>query len=139
MTQKDIAFVADFLSEHFNEVRSATNAPGIVVEPFIDLSLLWQNEELFDRKGKYFNVERVGQVSFVFGEVSCLVWNSAAVVLQYSGFSLFQRFQYLKDEDEDLVSPPSTCGNQWLQFLHESTHLKGKPPPSRSALTLYVL
>ncbi|CAG10990.1 unnamed protein product, partial [Tetraodon nigroviridis] len=38
MTQKDIAFVADFLSEHFNE-----------------------NEELFDRKGKYFNVERVGQ------------------------------------------------------------------------------
>ncbi|KAL7397253.1 hypothetical protein ABVT39_019237 [Epinephelus coioides] len=36
MTQKDIAFVADFLSEHFSE-----------------------NEELFDRKGKYFNVERV--------------------------------------------------------------------------------
>lgn len=72
MTQKDIAFVADFLSEHFNE-----------------------NEELFDRKGKYFNVERVGQ--------------------------------YLKDEDEDLVSPPSTCGNQWLQFLHESTHLKESP------------
>lgn len=35
MTQKDIAFVADFLSEHFNEVRSATNARGIVVEPFI--------------------------------------------------------------------------------------------------------
>lgn len=24
---------------------------------------LSQNEELFDRKGKYFNVERVGQVS----------------------------------------------------------------------------
>uniref|UniRef100_A0A8C4E8N5 Anaphase-promoting complex subunit 4 n=1 Tax=Dicentrarchus labrax TaxID=13489 RepID=A0A8C4E8N5_DICLA len=59
MTQKDIAFVADFLSEHFSE-----------------------NEELFDRKGKYFNVERVGQ--------------------------------YLKDEDEDLVSPPNTKGNQWL-------------------------
>ncbi|CAG14546.1 unnamed protein product, partial [Tetraodon nigroviridis] len=34
---------------------------------------------------------------------------------------------YLKDEDEDLVSPPSTCGNQWLQFLHESTHLKESP------------
>lgn len=139
MTQKDIAFVADFLSEHFNEVRSATKAPGIVVEPFIDLSLLWQNEELFDRKGKYFNVERVGQVSFVLGFSSCLVWNSAAVILQYSGFSLFKCFQYLKDEDEDLVSPPSTCGNQWLQFLHESTHLKGKAPPSHSALTLYVL
>ncbi|XP_040040299.2 anaphase-promoting complex subunit 4 isoform X1 [Gasterosteus aculeatus] len=69
MTQKDIAFVADFLSEHFSE-----------------------NEELFDRKGKYFNVERVGQ--------------------------------YLKDEDEDLVSPPNTKGNQWLKFLQESTHLK---------------
>uniref|UniRef100_A0A8D0AYM0 Anaphase-promoting complex subunit 4 n=1 Tax=Sander lucioperca TaxID=283035 RepID=A0A8D0AYM0_SANLU len=69
MTQKDIAFVADFLSEHFSE--------------------------LFDRKGKYFNVERVGQ--------------------------------YLKDEDEDLVSPPNTKGNQWLKFLQESTHLKESP------------
>ncbi|KAK6308897.1 hypothetical protein J4Q44_G00203600 [Coregonus suidteri] len=38
MTQKDIAFVAYFLSEHFSE-----------------------NKELLDRKGKYFNVERVGQ------------------------------------------------------------------------------
>ncbi|XP_028258676.1 anaphase-promoting complex subunit 4 [Parambassis ranga] len=72
MTQKDIAFVADFLSEHFSE-----------------------NEELFDRKGKYFNVERVGQ--------------------------------YLKDEDEDLVSPPNTKGNQWLMFLQDSTHLKDSP------------
>ncbi|XP_068599512.1 anaphase-promoting complex subunit 4 [Brachionichthys hirsutus] len=72
MTQKDIAFVADFLSEHFTE-----------------------NEELFDRKGKYFNVERVGQ--------------------------------YLKDEDEDLMSPPNTKGNQWLKFLQESTHLKESP------------
>ncbi|XP_024114665.1 anaphase-promoting complex subunit 4 [Oryzias melastigma] len=72
MTQKDIAFVADFLSEHFSE-----------------------NEELFDRKGKYFNVERVGQ--------------------------------YLKDEDEDLMSPPNTQGNQWLKFLEESTHLKESP------------
>ncbi|KAG5849719.1 hypothetical protein ANANG_G00074710 [Anguilla anguilla] len=72
MTQKDISFVADFLSEHFSE-----------------------NEELFDRKGKYFNVERVGQ--------------------------------YLKDEDEDLVSPPNTSGNQWLSFLQESTHLKDSP------------
>nr|XP_020459050.1 anaphase-promoting complex subunit 4 [Monopterus albus] len=72
MTQKDIAFVADFLSEHFSE-----------------------NEELFDRKGKYFNVERVGQ--------------------------------YLKDEDEDLVSPPSTKGNQWLKFLQESKDLKESP------------
>ncbi|XP_058494472.1 anaphase-promoting complex subunit 4 [Solea solea] len=72
MTQKDIAFVADFLSEHFSE-----------------------NEELFDRKGKYFNVERVGQ--------------------------------YLKDEDEDLVSPPNNKGNQWLKFLQESAHLKESP------------
>ncbi|XP_033848043.1 anaphase-promoting complex subunit 4 [Periophthalmus magnuspinnatus] len=72
MTQKDIAFVSDFLSEHFSE-----------------------NKELFDRKGKYFNVERVGQ--------------------------------YLKDEEEDLVSPPNTKGNQWLKFLHESTHLKESP------------
>uniref|UniRef100_A0A3Q3B170 Anaphase-promoting complex subunit 4 n=1 Tax=Kryptolebias marmoratus TaxID=37003 RepID=A0A3Q3B170_KRYMA len=72
MTQKDIAFVADFLSEHFSE-----------------------NEVLFNRKGKYFNVERVGQ--------------------------------YLKDEDEDLVSPPNTKGNQWLKFLQESTHLKDSP------------
>uniref|UniRef100_A0A8C6ZSV9 Anaphase-promoting complex subunit 4 n=1 Tax=Nothoprocta perdicaria TaxID=30464 RepID=A0A8C6ZSV9_NOTPE len=70
MTQKDITFVADFLTEHFNE------AP-----------------ELYNRKGKYFNVERVGQ--------------------------------YLKDEDDDLVSPPNTEGNQWFNFLKNSTHLKG--------------
>uniref|UniRef100_A0A452J165 Anaphase-promoting complex subunit 4 n=1 Tax=Gopherus agassizii TaxID=38772 RepID=A0A452J165_9SAUR len=70
MTQKDITFVADFLTEHFNE------AP-----------------DLYNRKGKYFNVERVGQ--------------------------------YLKDEDDDLVSPPNTEGNQWFNFLQNSTHLKG--------------
>ncbi|NXI03983.1 APC4 protein, partial [Pachycephala philippinensis] len=72
MTQKDITFVADFLTEHFNE------AP-----------------ELYNRKGKYFNVERVGQ--------------------------------YLKDEDDDLVSPPNTEGNQWFNFLKDSTHLKESP------------
>lgn len=72
MTQKDLAFVADFLSEHFSA-----------------------NEELFDRKGKYFNVERVGQ--------------------------------YLKDEDEDLVSPPNMDGNQWVTFVKQSTHLKDSP------------
>uniref|UniRef100_A0A671LMJ3 Anaphase-promoting complex subunit 4 n=1 Tax=Sinocyclocheilus anshuiensis TaxID=1608454 RepID=A0A671LMJ3_9TELE len=68
MTQKDLAFVADFLSEHFS------------------------NEELFDRKGKYFNVER-----------------------------------YLKDEDEDLVSPPNMEGNQWVTFVKQSTYLKESP------------
>ncbi|KAJ7327029.1 hypothetical protein JRQ81_016788 [Phrynocephalus forsythii] len=72
MTQKDITFVADFLTEHFNE------AP-----------------ELYSRKGKYFNVERVGQ--------------------------------YLKDEDDDLVSPPNTEGNQWFNFLQNSHHLKESP------------
>ncbi|XP_076873662.1 anaphase-promoting complex subunit 4 [Brachyhypopomus gauderio] len=72
MTQKDLAFVADFLSEHFSA-----------------------NEELFDRKGKYFNVERVGQ--------------------------------YLKDEDEDLVSPPNMEGNHWLSFVEQSTYLKASP------------
>uniref|UniRef100_A0A670JA62 Anaphase-promoting complex subunit 4 n=1 Tax=Podarcis muralis TaxID=64176 RepID=A0A670JA62_PODMU len=72
MTQKDITFVADFLTEHFNE------AP-----------------ELYNRKGKYFNVERVGQ--------------------------------YLKDEDDDLVSPPNTEGNQWFNFLQNSNHLKESP------------
>ncbi|KAM9435905.1 anaphase-promoting complex subunit 4 isoform 2-T2 [Clarias gariepinus] len=72
MTQKDLAFVADFLSEHFSA-----------------------NEELFDRKGKYFNVERVGQ--------------------------------YLKDEDEDLVSPPNIDGNHWVTFVQQSTHLKESP------------
>ncbi|KAL8207560.1 UNVERIFIED_CONTAM: anaphase promoting complex subunit 4 [Gekko kuhli] len=72
MTQKDITFVADFLTEHFNE------AP-----------------ELYNRKGKYFNVERVGQ--------------------------------YLKDEDDDLVSPPNTEGNQWFNFVQNGSHLKESP------------
>ncbi|XP_064142070.1 anaphase-promoting complex subunit 4 isoform X2 [Loxodonta africana] len=72
MTQKDITFVADFLTEHFNE------AP-----------------DLYNRKGKYFNVEKVGQ--------------------------------YLKDEDDDLVSPPNTEGNQWYDFLQNSSHLKESP------------
>lgn len=34
--------------------------------------------------------------------------------------------QYLKDEDEDLVSPPNMDGNQWVTFLKQSTHLKGE-------------
>lgn len=72
MTQRDITFVADFLTEHFNE------AP-----------------ELYNQKGKYFNVERVGQ--------------------------------YLKDEDDNLMSPPSTEGNQWFNFLQNSTPLKESP------------
>ncbi|XP_029939301.1 anaphase-promoting complex subunit 4 isoform X2 [Salarias fasciatus] len=71
MTQKDISFVADFLSEHFSE-----------------------NKELFLRKGKYFNIERVGQ--------------------------------YLKDKDENLVSPPDATGNQWLEFL-KNTCKDGSP------------
>uniref|UniRef100_A0AAX7TZF4 Anaphase-promoting complex subunit 4 n=1 Tax=Astatotilapia calliptera TaxID=8154 RepID=A0AAX7TZF4_ASTCA len=69
MTQKDIAFVADFLSEHFSEV-------------ILQRRTSWT--------GKWF----------------CT---------------------YLKDEDEDLVSPPNTKGNQWLKFLQDSTHLKGSP------------
>lgn len=37
-----------------------------------DCSVVYQNEELFDRKGKYFNVERVGQVSsFVLCHFEC--------------------------------------------------------------------
>ncbi|XP_070613066.1 anaphase-promoting complex subunit 4 [Erythrolamprus reginae] len=72
MTQKDITFVADFLTEHFNE------AP-----------------ELYSRKGKYFNIERVGQ--------------------------------YLKDEEDDLVSPPNTDGNQWFNFLQNSSSLQESP------------
>ncbi|XP_042197057.1 anaphase-promoting complex subunit 4 isoform X2 [Callorhinchus milii] len=72
MTHRDVAFVADFLSEHFKE------AP-----------------ELYDQKGQYFNVERVGQ--------------------------------YLKDEDDDLVTPPETEGNPWFSFLQNSIHLKESP------------
>ncbi|MEE6462336.1 hypothetical protein FKM82_001563 [Ascaphus truei] len=72
MTQKDITFVADFLTEHFNE------AP-----------------DLYTQKGKYFNVERVGQ--------------------------------YLKDEDDTLMSPPNTEGNKWFSFLENSTNLKDSP------------
>ncbi|XP_031752507.1 anaphase-promoting complex subunit 4-like isoform X2 [Xenopus tropicalis] len=53
MTQKDITFVADFLTEHFNE--------------------------------------------------------------------------YLKDEDDILMWPPNTEGNQWFSFLQSSTHLKESP------------
>ncbi|XP_043556510.1 anaphase-promoting complex subunit 4 [Chiloscyllium plagiosum] len=72
MTHRDVSFVADFLSEHFKE------AP-----------------ELYDQKGQYFNVERVGQ--------------------------------YLKDEDDDLVTPPETEGNPWFTFLQNSVHLKESP------------
>ncbi|XP_069781129.1 anaphase-promoting complex subunit 4 [Narcine bancroftii] len=72
MTHRDVSFVADFLSEHFKE------AP-----------------ELYDQKGQYFNVERVGQ--------------------------------YLKDEDDDLVTPPETEGNPWFSFLQNSVHLKESP------------
>lgn len=70
MTQKDLTFVADFLSEHFSAVSKRTT---IVFPPqecvfltcFIFVSLSGQNKELFDRKGKYFNVERVGQVRMI--------------------------------------------------------------------------
>ncbi|XP_078411718.1 LOW QUALITY PROTEIN: anaphase-promoting complex subunit 4-like [Cetorhinus maximus] len=52
--------------------------------------------ELYDQKGQYFNVERVGQ--------------------------------YLKDEDDDLVTPPETEGNPWFaEILQNSIHLKESP------------
>uniref|UniRef100_A0A4W3IVA7 Anaphase-promoting complex subunit 4 n=1 Tax=Callorhinchus milii TaxID=7868 RepID=A0A4W3IVA7_CALMI len=54
-----------------------------------------QAPELYDQKGQYFNVERVGQ--------------------------------YLKDEDDDLVTPPETEGNPWFSFLQNSIHLKESP------------
>ncbi|XP_073441368.1 anaphase-promoting complex subunit 4 isoform X2 [Dendrobates tinctorius] len=72
MMEKDITLVADFLTEHFNE-----------------------SPDLYNQKGKYFNVERVGQ--------------------------------YLKDEDDTLMSPPSTEGNQWFNFLQDSAPLKESP------------
>ncbi|XP_044137795.1 anaphase-promoting complex subunit 4 [Bufo gargarizans] len=72
MTQNEITFVADFITEHFDE------AP-----------------DLYDQKGKYFNVELVGQ--------------------------------YLKDEDDILMSPPRTEGNQWFNFLQNSAPLKESP------------
>ncbi|XP_072011780.1 anaphase-promoting complex subunit 4 [Engystomops pustulosus] len=72
MTQNEITFVADFITENFNE------AP-----------------ELYNQKGKYFNVERVGQ--------------------------------YLKDEDDNLMSPPRAVGNQWFNFLQSSASLKESP------------
>lgn len=84
------------------------------------MSLVPQNEELFDRKGKYFNVERVGQVRELLLTVVVVVVLTVTFVWSLLGL------QYLKDEDEDLVSPPNTKGNQWLKFLQESTHLKGK-------------
>lgn len=31
----------------------------------------------------------------------------------------------MKDEDDDLVSPPNTEGNQWFNFLQNGSHLKG--------------
>lgn len=41
MTQKDIAFVADFLSEHFSEVRRCDDAVvGLVHQLFTHCSLL---------------------------------------------------------------------------------------------------
>uniref|UniRef100_A0A8B9VU36 Anaphase-promoting complex subunit 4 n=1 Tax=Anas zonorhyncha TaxID=75864 RepID=A0A8B9VU36_9AVES len=61
MTQKDITFVADFLTEHFNEV----------------------------------------------------------IIFLYPTYYLY--------EDDDLVSPPNTEGNQWFNFLKNSTHLKESP------------
>uniref|UniRef100_A0A803TE43 Anaphase-promoting complex subunit 4 n=1 Tax=Anolis carolinensis TaxID=28377 RepID=A0A803TE43_ANOCA len=68
MTQKDITFVADFLTEHFNEVT-----------------------------------------------------------FQYLSPTLYFQTCYLKDEDDDLVSPPNTEGNQWFNFLKNSNHLKESP------------
>uniref|UniRef100_A0A8C2NA59 Anaphase-promoting complex subunit 4 n=1 Tax=Capra hircus TaxID=9925 RepID=A0A8C2NA59_CAPHI len=63
MTQKDITFVAEFLTEHFNELE----------------------------RQKYFN-------------------------------SFLENY-----EDDDLVSPPNTEGNQWYDFLQNSSHLKESP------------
>lgn len=85
--------------------------------------LLWQNEELFDRKGKYFNVERVGQVRDK--RSLCVYFSMCVISVQWHTCCPFF-LQYLKDEDEDLVSPPNTKGNQWLKFLQESTQLKGE-------------
>ncbi|KAI4878273.1 hypothetical protein NFI96_011775 [Prochilodus magdalenae] len=105
MTQKDLAFVADFLSEHFSA-----------------------NEELFDLKGKYFNVERVGQLKSNHYASSYL--NSEHYHMTYCFQTLYifkLEAMYLKDEDEDLVSPPNMQGNHWVTFVQQSTHLKGKP------------
>ncbi|XP_029142218.1 anaphase-promoting complex subunit 4 [Protobothrops mucrosquamatus] len=41
--------------------------------------------------------------------------------------AFFRWLYYLKDEDDDLVSPPNTDGNQWFNFLQNSNSLKESP------------
>ncbi len=47
---------------HNDNVMTVNYSCLTYLRPFTISCLVWQNEELFDRKGKYFNVERVGQV-----------------------------------------------------------------------------
>ena len=70
-------------------------------------------------------MERVGQVSgFVL--ITLKYFRKELLVYFLLVCLSCGHLQYLKDEEEDLVSPPSTKGNQWLKFLQESKHLNGE-------------
>ncbi|NIG58854.1 anaphase-promoting complex subunit 4-like [Pontoporia blainvillei] len=80
MTQKDITFVAEFLTEHFNE------AP-----------------DLYNRKGKYFNVEKVGQdvIGKSMNQAICIPlyrdarrWNNKTSNLHYLLFTILEDSLY---------------------------------------------
>lgn len=137
MTQKDISFVADFLSEHFSEVwpelrrlplkliKRAELVCGYLIAPsLIEWRALRSQGKVLQRRtgrsGKRLCLCCKASVLFVlvfFEENSGLT----------AGFLFFHvNLQYLKDEDDDLVSPPNTKGNQWLKFLKESKYLKGE-------------
>uniref|UniRef100_A0A671NPW3 Anaphase-promoting complex subunit 4 n=1 Tax=Sinocyclocheilus anshuiensis TaxID=1608454 RepID=A0A671NPW3_9TELE len=49
------------------------------------------------------------------------------VIKEWKYFNVERVGQYLKDEDEDLISPPNMEGNQWVTFVKQSTHLKDSP------------
>ncbi|PKU33204.1 anaphase-promoting complex subunit 4 [Limosa lapponica baueri] len=51
-------------------------------------------------------------------------WLYVAMLRMSEDHVLPELNKYLKDEDDDLVSPPNTEGNQWFNFLKNSTHLK---------------
>ncbi|XP_033277504.1 anaphase-promoting complex subunit 4 isoform X3 [Orcinus orca] len=54
-------------------------------------------------------------------------WLYVAMLRMTEDHVLPELNKYLKDEDDDLVSPPNTEGNQWYDFLQNSSHLKESP------------
>lgn len=105
---------------NFNTKQTFGESPSHFLFPISEWGTVWSEREVFQRWACWTGKDLLTR-SYTRREFFSSFHN---ILGPFFFFCCF--LQYLKDEDEDLISPPNMEGNQWVTFVKQSTHLKGK-------------